>query len=273
MNKLSSSRPPGRPTRLPGPAPRRVRAAVYSWLPALCAGLALATTAPAQAEPRLATPTPLAGLPDALAADVTRLVQSAAAVVWGDTGQPPRIEVQVGRPDARLRLAACAQIVPYLPAGTRPLGRTRIGLRCVQGPSAWNISLPVTVKVWAPAVVAATTLPVGTVLGPQHLARAEVDLAERSDPALLLPAAALGRTLARGQAPGDALRRDDLKLRQWFNAGDTVRILAVGPGFAVGSEGQALGPGLDGQVARVRTEGGRIVSGIAAGAHRVELPL
>ena len=59
----------------------------------------------------------------------------------------------------------------------------------------------------------------------------------------------------------------------WFKAGDTVRIMAMGPGYAVSSEGLALGPGLDGQAIRVRTEGGRIVTGIAAGDHRVELSL
>lgn len=241
--------------------------------PAASAWLCLAGSAPAWADPRPATPVAMAGLPDALAADVTRLVQGAAAVVWGESAQPPRIEVQVGKLDARLRLAPCTQVLPYLPAGTRPIGRTRIGLRCAQGPSAWNISLPVTVKVWAPALVAATVLPIGTRLTAQHLSRAEVDLAERSDPALLLPDAAVGRTLARGLAPGEALRRDDLKLQQWFKAGDTVRIMATGPGYAVSSEGLALGPGLDGQAARVRTEGGRIITGIAAGNHRVDLSL
>lgn len=242
---------------------------------ALCvgAGLCLAGTPEAWAEPIPTVPAALAGLPDALAADVTRLVRDAAAVVWGESAQPPRIEVLVGRLDARLRLAPCSQVLPYLPAGTRPLGRTRIGLRCAQGPSAWNISLPVTVKVWAPALVASTALPIGTRLAAHHLSRAEVDLAERRDPALLLPEAALGRTLARGLAPGEALRRDDLKLREWFKAGDTVRIMAMGPGYAVSSEGQALGPGLDGQAARVRTDGGRIVTGIAAGDHQVELSL
>ena len=272
VNKLPSSRP----TRRPAGAARPARA--WAWT-ATTAGacLSLAASPTAWADPRPAALMALgnanAGLSDALAADVTRLVQGAAAVVWGESAQPPRIEVQVGKLDARLRLAPCAQVLPYLPAGTRPIGRTRIGLRCAQGPSAWNISLPVTVKVWAPALVAATALPIGTLLSAQHLRRAEVDLAERNDPALQLPEAAVGRTLARGLAPGESLRRDDLKLQQWFKAGDTVRIMAQGPGYAVGSEGLALGPGLDGQATRVRTEGGRIVTGVAAGDHRVELSL
>ena len=273
VNTLPSARPSCLPARRPASALGRPHS---RWVRLACvarAGLCLASALPAWADPLPAPPVALAGLPDALAADVARLVRDAAAVVWGESAQPPRIEVLVGRLDARLRLAPCSQVLPYLPAGTRPLGRTRIGLRCAQGPSAWNISLPVTVKVWAPAVVATTALPIGTRLAAHHLTRAEVDLAERSDPALLLPEAALGRTLARGLAPGEALRRDDLKLREWFKAGDTVRVMAMGPGYAVSSEGLALGPGLDGQATRVRTEGGRIVTGIAAGDHRVELSL
>jgi flagella basal body P-ring formation protein FlgA len=208
-----------------------------------------------------------------LTAEVQKMALDAAGIVWGDSQQPPRIEVVVGRLDPRLKLAPCQRIVPYLPAGTRPLGRTRMGLRCAQGATPWNVSLPITVHVWAASLVASTALPAGTLLESRHLLAAEVDLAERADPAIGAPAAALGRTLARGLAAGEALRRGDLKSRQWFNTGDTVRIVAVGPGYAVSSEGQALGPGLEGQSARVRTEGGRIVTGVAAGERRIEVAL
>jgi flagella basal body P-ring formation protein FlgA len=212
-------------------------------------------------------------LPDNLAAEVQRLAREAAVIVWGDAATPPRIEVVLGRLDPRLKLAPCQQVLPYLPAGARPLGHTRMGLRCARGATAWNVSLPIAVKVWAPSLVASTVLPAGTVLEARHLVSAEVDLAERADPAIAMPEAALGRTLARGLAAGEALRRTDLKTRLWFSAGDTVRIVAVGPGYAISSEGQAMGPGLEGQSARVRTESGRIVSGVAAGERRVEVAL
>ncbi len=216
---------------------------------------------------------PASTLPDALASELKRLAQAAAAIVWGDSQPQPRIEVVLGRLDPRLKLAPCQRIRPYLPAGTRPLGRTRMGLRCDQGTTPWNVSLPITVHLWGSALVASTALPAGTVLAARHLLAAEVDLAERADPAISDGPQALGRTLARGLAAGESLRRGDLKTRQWFNSGDTVRIVAVGAGYAVSSEGQALGPGLEGQTARVRTESGRIVTGVAAGEHRVEVAL
>ena len=238
----------------------------------------------AAAEPRLASPKlppantlaaadPANALPDNLAAEIRRLAADAAAVLWGGGANTPRIEVVVGRLDPRLKLAPCQQTVPYLPAGARPLGHTRLGLRCTQGSSLWNVSLPVDVRVWGQSLTAATSLPIGTVLEARHLVNTEVDLAERPDPAIGQASLALGRTLARGLAAGEALRRNDLKTRQWFNTGDVVRILATGPGFAISSEGQAMGPGLEGQPVRVRTEGGRIVSGLPAGDRRVELAL
>jgi hypothetical protein len=48
---------------------------------------------------------------------------------------PLRMEVEVGALDRRLTLAPCAQVEPYLPAGSRLWGKTRVGLRCVQGSS------------------------------------------------------------------------------------------------------------------------------------------
>ena len=76
--------------------------------------------------------------------------------------------------DPRLRLAPCARITPYLPAGSRPWGRTRVGLRCEDGPTHWNVSLPVTVQIFAPALVLREPLPAGAELSPDLLAEAEV---------------------------------------------------------------------------------------------------
>lgn len=216
---------------------------------------------------------PGAALTETLAAEVQRLAREATAALWGNASPAPRTEVIVGALDPRLKLAPCQQVVPYLPPGARPLGRTRIGLRCLQGSTRWNVSLPVTIKLWAPSLVATGTLPAGTVLAVGHLAMAEVDLAERPDPAISQGPLALGRTLARSLSAGEALRRGDLKTRQYFNAGDTVRIVATGPGYAISSEGQALGPGLEGQSTRVRTDSGRVLTGIATADRRVEVAL
>lgn len=188
-------------------------------------------------------------------------------------GAPTRVDVEAGPLDARLRLAPCARVEIYWPAGHRPWGRTRVGVRCAQGPVAWNVTLPLTVRVWAPALVANQALPAGTLLQERHLRVDQIDWAERDSPALVAVGDLLGRSTARPLAAGAAVRADDLRRRQWFAAGDNVRVTAVGPGFAVSGEGTALTPGTEGQSVRVRTESGRIVSGFAVGDRLVEVRL
>ena len=191
--------------------------------------------------------------------------QAGAAEVPG-----ARVLVELGTLDPRLRLAPCAQVQPYLPNGQRMWGRARIGLRCTQG-AAWNVFLPVTVKVFMPALVLAQPLPAGTPLEAAHLAHEEVDVAAGSSPAVTQAEQALGRTLTRAMAAGDALRRADLRPRQWFAAGDMVRVVAQGAGFSISGEAQALGPGLEGQAVRLRTESGRVVSALPVAPRQAEV--
>lgn len=184
-----------------------------------------------------------------------------------------RIEVEVGSLDPRLKLAPCQRIEPYLPAGLPVWGRTRIGLKCTQGAKPWNVTLPITVHVYARALVAQAALPAGTVLAPEHFGEAEVDLAAAPGLPISQPGALVGRSLQRPVAAGSALRPSDLKARQWFAAGETVRVVAVGPGWSVATEAEALSPGLEGQPVRLRTESGRLLQGRPVGDRRVEVSL
>ena len=202
------------------------------------------------------------------------LEQQVRQMALAGAAQPgARLEVQVGALDTRLHLAPCQRVEPYLPSGTRLWGKTRIGLRCLEGASRWNVFLPLTVKVYGHGLTLATALPAGAVRAAADLRQAEVDLAEEATAVLVNAAPVIGRTLARAMSPGQSLRQNDLKARVWFAAGDTVQIRAVGSGFAVGGEGQALGPGLEGQAARVRTESGRIVVGLPVSERQLEVSL
>lgn len=189
------------------------------------------------------------------------------------TGGGPRVEIEVGALDPRLRLAACDEVQAYLPPGTRLWGRSRVGVRCLRGPSRWNVYLPVTVRVFGAALVAARPLPAGSVIGAGDLAQAEVDLAEDVSNALRRPELALGRTLLRPLDTGRSLRQTHLQARQWFAAGETVQVVAQGSGFSVSGEAQALTPGTEGLPARLRTESGRVITGLPVGERRVEVDL
>jgi flagella basal body P-ring formation protein FlgA len=198
-----------------------------------------------------------------------RVRQFAAASLRLDQGM--RVQVEVGDLDPRLKLAPCAQVQPYLPPNARLWGRGRIGLRCVDGPRRWNVFLPVTVKVYAKALVATRALPAGSVLTEADFAQDEVDLAEDASEALRLPAQALGRSLQRPLGAGGSLRQSHLKPRQWFAAGESVQVVAQGPGFRVAGAGHALTPGIEGQPVRIRTESGRILLAEAVGERLVEV--
>jgi flagella basal body P-ring formation protein FlgA len=217
-----------------------------------------------------------------LGASVGVCAQTASIEPWtlevqqlaGQTPVPvgTRVEVEVGALDPRLKLAPCARITPYVPVGARLWGRTRVGLRCDEG-ARWSVYLPVTVKVFATAWSVNQPLPPGTVLEASHFQQSEVDLAAEASPVIRQPQAAIGRTLTRALRPGQAVREADLKLRQWFAAGDTVRVVTVGSGFAISADGQALAAGIEGQTVKVRIEGGRVVSGRATAERRIEVTL
>ncbi|MCV2367370.1 flagellar basal body P-ring formation chaperone FlgA [Roseateles oligotrophus] len=197
------------------------------------------------------------------------------ALAGARVGMPEqaRVEVQIGRLDPRLKLAPCAQVQPYLPPGLPMWGRTRIGLRCLSGSVRWNVSLPVTVKVYARALVAADALPAGSLLTQALLGSAEIDIAAETGAVFSDANSLVGRTLSRPLAAGEAVRSSSLKVRQWFAAGDTVMVRAVGSGYAVAREGQALTAGLEGQSVKVRFENGRIISGRVVGDRVVEMLL
>ena len=203
------------------------------------------------------------------------LLESVRTLALGkaaDAGAP-RVEVTIGQLDPRLHLAPCQSIEPYLPAGVRLWGKARVGLRCKVGPTPWNVYLPITVKVWGRALIVPAGAVAGSVLASADLAEAEVDLAEDFTPALVEPRLAVGRILAQNLKPGQTLRQGHLKVRQWFAAGETVKVVASGEGFALESEAQALSNGVEGQPARVRTESGRVLTGVPSGDRRIEVSL
>ena len=184
-----------------------------------------------------------------------------------------RVEVAIGQLDPRLRLAACQRIEPYVPVGVRLWGKARIGLRCKEGPIAWNVYLPITVKVFGRALIVPAGAEVGSTITAADLSEAEVDLAEDFSPAIVDAKFAEGRVLTQVIKPGQTLRQAQLKPRQYFAAGETVKVIASGQGFALEAEGQALNNGIEGQPAKVRTESGRILTGMPSADRRVEVLL
>lgn len=222
---------------------------------ALCAGLAFTLAAcGAQAQATAAAPDYVQLSQRWI--DDTLARQPAAGAL------PLRLEVAVGALDSRLQLAPCPSVEPYVPAGSRLWGRTRLGLRCVDGPVRWSVFLPVTVKAFGPGWVLGTNVAMGAVLSASDAVEAEVDWAAENAPVVSDPHQWVGQIAARPLLAGQALRQSMVKAPALFQAGAQVRIVAQGSGFSVASGGQAMANGAVGQTVRVRMDNGRIVSGV-----------
>lgn len=184
-----------------------------------------------------------------------------------------RPEVSMGTLDARLRLAPCARIEPYLPVNTKLWGKSRIGLRCLEGSSKWNVFLPVTVKAWGLAWVLKSPVSAGAVLQVADAILAEVDWASESSPIVAQAGRWIGQVAAHPLPAGMPVRQAMLRPAAVFAAGASVRVLAQGKGFQISAQGQALSAGVIGQSTRVHTEGGNTVTGTVIDAHTVQVQL
>jgi flagella basal body P-ring formation protein FlgA len=191
----------------------------------------------------------------------------------GAGGTRLRHEVSVGELDHRLKLAPCGAVDYYLPSGARMWGKTRVGMRCVDGMARWNVFMPVTIKAMAPAWVVKNPLPVGAALKESDLTQVEVDWAEETAAVVAERSEWVGQLANRPLATGQTLRQGMLKPAQVFQAGATVRVVAQGPGFQAAADAQALSVGVVGQLARVRMDNGRVASGLVLDGRTVKIDL
>lgn len=181
-----------------------------------------------------------------------------------------RIEVTLGQLDPRLQLAPCARIEPFVPPGVRLWGRAHIGLRCIEG-ATWSVRMPVTVRVFGPALVAARPLAPNAQITADDVTVAEVEWTREAQGVATDPAQLTNRVLLRPLNPGQPVPLAALRAPQVIAAGDPVKVLGQGRGFAVSADAVALGPAQDGQAVRVRTESGRVITGTARSGRRVEV--
>jgi flagella basal body P-ring formation protein FlgA len=200
-------------------------------------------------------------------------LDQAVAGIQSSGATPLRMEVSVGALDSRLRLASCSRVEPYIPVGTRLWGRTRLGLRCVEGLGKWNVFLPVTIKAVGRAWVMRRDVAPGAVLGEADVMEAEVDWAEENSPIIADPAQWVGQVAVRNLMTGQALRQNMVRPAQVFQAGAQVRVVAQGTGFQITADGQAVSAGVVGQLARVRMDNGRMMSGTVLDARTVSVDL
>jgi flagellar basal body P-ring formation protein FlgA len=183
---------------------------------------------------------------------------------------PGRVEV-VFPQKPRLRVPACEVIEPFVPPGARLWGRANIGLKCKDPTTNWTGYLPVEVRVFVPVMMAARTLGVGHAIGVGDYEVREQDITREPAGVLTDPASLHERTTTRQIPAGTVLRGEMLRVRPIIASGDMVKVVYMGTGFTVASEGKALSAATMGQPVRVQMETGKIISGMARSGSLVEM--
>jgi flagellar basal body P-ring formation protein FlgA len=188
----------------------------------------------------------------------------ATATQLGQLPEPnvSRVEVNVGQIDSRLQLAPCARVEPYLSNGARLWGRINVMLRCVEGAN-WNVALPVTVRVFGQAFISSRAISANAQIREADIQLQEVELSREPGMPLTSYDQLEQKVLSRPVSAGTVLRQDWFRALPVISAGDQVRVVASGVGFSLTSEGQALNQASEGQVVRVKTDAGRVVSATA----------
>lgn len=180
------------------------------------------------------------------------------------------MEITVGELDPRVKLAPCNRYEPFVPAGARLWGRSTLGVRCVEGAN-WTVYVPILVRVFAPALVAARPLTRNQALTADDLRIERVELTAIANAVLTPTEEFAGARLTRGVAAGEVITHTLLRSPAVVQPGDVVRVVMGGAGFHIAADGKALTMGADGQSVQVALASGRMVTGVARPGRVIEV--
>jgi flagellar basal body P-ring formation protein FlgA len=186
-------------------------------------------------------------------------------------GLPGKVTVTVSPAFAR-GLAACTTLVPFMPPGARMWGRTTVGVRCA-GARPWTLYLQARISLEATYYLAARQIEPGAVITPADLTTREGDLANLPRTIVTDASQAVGAVALARITAGLPLRQDMLRSATSVTIGQTVRVIAVGAGFTISSEGSVMNNAAPGQQVRVKTPGGQIISGVVKDGSTVEIQM
>lgn len=184
-------------------------------------------------------------------------------------GYPGKVNIQAGNIDPNLKLMACSDVNLFIPSGSRPWGKTSVGVRCAL--PQWTIYVQSTVSVQAQYLVAASPLVQGQQMTAQDMMFETGDLTQLPPGIFMDVAQAVGRTVNISMKAGTVLRQDMLKASPVVQQGQSVMVVSQGQGFSVSAEGQAMTKASDGQVVQVKVSNGQMISGIARAGGKVEV--
>lgn len=179
------------------------------------------------------------------------------------------VHIEVHPPSAHL--PTCESPEPFMPNERAPAqGRISVGVRC--GDQGQQVRyMQASVAVIGDYVVLREDIPAGTLISADMLTLSEAELGRLPRGVLTDLDEVIGQESARALRAGSAITPQQLREVTLVERGAAVRIEAVGKGFAVSREGQALDSGGMGREIRVRLANREILSATVSGRNRLSV--
>ena len=157
--------------------------------------------------------------------------------------------------------------------GTEIGPRTIVGVGC-DSPKSWTLYVPVNLFVTTEVLVAARTLPRGHLLTAGDLSRDERDVSRMHTGYLTDIRELAGQRLKHQVIAGRPITPAMIEADRIIARGQTVTLVASGPGISVTMTGKALTDGALNQRIRVENlNSGRTIEGIVRSREQVEILL
>jgi len=205
-------------------------------------------------------PTPLAGN---LQPVIERFLVNQTA------GLPGKVSITINTPMSGA-LPACDAAEPFLPNGTRLWGRVSVGVRC-NAERPWTRYVPAYIAVAANYYVTTRQINAGETLTTTDFALCEGDLTALPHNVITNSSQLNGVIAINRIASGAPLRAEQLRGTISIHSGQNVKVVTQGTGFVASTEGRAMTSAAVGATVQVKTQSGRMVSGIAREDGTVEL--
>jgi flagella basal body P-ring formation protein FlgA len=174
------------------------------------------------------------------------------------------IEINVGRIDRRLKLAACQKPpTPFLAAGAKLQGKLTVGLRCM-GPKPWTVYIPAQIKIFANVVTATQPLLRGSKISAADVMPMRQEISQLRGGYFQKTTAVIGKILKQNLAAGHVISPARVKAPILVRRGEKVAIIVSIGSLKVRGKGEALRDAALGELVSVRnSRSRRIVQGIA----------
>ena len=205
--------------------------------------------------------------------DLSNKAEWKALIEESNLPKNSRIELTLSNTDNKDSFFAgptCENPILKLPKGSRLWGKTLVQTKCGEQ-LGW---ISVEAKVFMPVAVVFSPVKYLDELNDSNVRQEDIEISRYNFGSTWLDAASvIGKQATRPITNGVGIRPEMIRSKPSVNAGDSVKISLKGNGFQIMSEGVALTNAQTGQVVRVKTNQGKVLTGTAKNDLIVEVSL